>query len=227
MNRIETKHLLGEGGENARRGRGKGKKAFFALKISCPCHSPPIPAQVKTCDEIQLLKSNPELLEAMKASSVSDTSQNFHCSSWAFMKNRLKRNCCHGCSPGFWGDCSGLESGRLTLAGRTGSELRERSQRGVARLPPPSGGPRCSAVNSPSSQTGGKHRLPQRLRASPGPPGLRWSCRWPLPEKPPPCLLSLSSPAAPCPSVSSTALPARHTGILKPAHPKTKAIITC
>lgn len=217
---------MGEGGENARRGRGKGKKAFFALKISCPCHSPPIPAQVKTCDEIQLLKSNPELLEAMKASSVSDTSQNFHCSSWAFMKNRLKRNCCHGCRPGFWGDCSGLESGRLTLAGRTGSELRERSQRGVACLPPPSGGPRCSAVNSPSSQTGGNHRLPHRLRASPGTPGLWWSCRWPLSEKSPPCLSFSLIPSCPCPSVSSTALPACHTGILKPAHPKTKDIIT-
>lgn len=61
-------------------GKG-GKKAFFGLKISCPFHSPPVPAQVKTCDEIQLLKPNPELLETMKAFSGSDTSQNFHCSS--------------------------------------------------------------------------------------------------------------------------------------------------
>lgn len=61
-------------------GKG-GEKTFFGLKISCPFPSPPVPAQVKTCDEIQLLKPNPELLETMKASSGSDTSQNFHCSS--------------------------------------------------------------------------------------------------------------------------------------------------
>lgn len=57
------------------------EKSFFGLKIPCPFHSPSLPAQVKTCDEIQLLKSNPELLETTKAALVSDTSQNFHCSS--------------------------------------------------------------------------------------------------------------------------------------------------
>lgn len=119
--------------------------------------------------------------------------------------------------------------GRLTLAGRTGSELRERSQRGVACLPPPSGGP-CSAVNSPSSQTDGNHRLLPSIES------LAWDSRalvellWPLPRSPS-LSLSFSSPAAPELQTVSIclliALPACHTGLLKPTHPNTKDIVTC
>ena len=67
--------MLGEG-----QGKEKKKKSLLWAKNIMSLPLSPIPAQVKTCDEIQLLKSNAELLETMKASSVSDISQNFHCS---------------------------------------------------------------------------------------------------------------------------------------------------
>lgn len=62
-------------------GKGRRKKSLLWAKNIMSLPLSPVPAQVKTCDEIQLLKSNPERLETIKASSVSDTSQNFHCSS--------------------------------------------------------------------------------------------------------------------------------------------------